>query len=131
VVKFNVEKIDEGSSPNNWSPWVWPHQGIDAITGMGEVTVLRGKEQEFSGFKILISRDTLKKREQSIITLIAIDEDSNEVDIDGSARRYDGQGFVNLNELAPDGRTFLDHLTEIMHDNNGTRAVEEPIHYEF
>jgi hypothetical protein len=82
VVKFNVEKIDEGSSPNNWSPWVWPHQGIDPITGMGEVTVLRGKEQEFSGFKILISRDTLKNRQVSSVTVIAVDKDSNEVEIE-------------------------------------------------
>jgi hypothetical protein len=54
------------------------------------------------------------------------------VDIDGSAIRFDGQGPVNLHTtLAPDGRTFLDHLTSIMRNIGGTRANETSIHYNF
>jgi hypothetical protein len=53
------------------------------------------------------------------------------VDIDGSATRNGGQGIINLNNLAPDGRSFLDHLTIIVNRKGGQREPEEPIHYEF
>jgi hypothetical protein len=81
VVKFNVEKIDEGSSPNNWSPWVWPHQGIDPITGMGEVTVLR-KEEGLDHFALTFERDTICHGENSSFLVAARDAQGRDVDLD-------------------------------------------------
>jgi hypothetical protein len=54
------------------------------------------------------------------------------VDIDKSVELYDQTGqYRSLYELAPDGRTFLQHLTRIMELRGGKKYTEEPIHYGF
>jgi hypothetical protein len=61
-------------------------QGTIGGCPLGNVVI----KNDFDKFKILLSRDTLKNREISTVTVIAIDKDSNEVQTDQSK-------LINLN----------------------------------
>jgi hypothetical protein len=54
------------------------------------------------------------------------------VDISGRAELYEQAGeFKSVYDLAPDGRTLLQHLIKIMELHGGKKYPEEPIHFGF
>jgi hypothetical protein len=53
------------------------------------------------------------------------------IDINRSVQNGQGVTLDLKNHTAPDGRTFLQHLTRIFENHGGTKYPERPIHYDF
>jgi len=96
-----VEKTGEGSSTEFIPLEVFPYSGRDSVKGLGRVSLI-GRPSEFARFEIALSKDTLNNQDVSNAKLTAVDEDGNEVFIDG---------LTPINLLFLEGGEFAEFIT--------------------